>query len=446
MDNKPNSRHPHLKLTALWCLATSLLVISKTFAASSPLPQQIIALLNEQRFSEAYALANDHQNELEGETDFDLAYGLAAKANDNCNLAVYALERVVQVQPQAVSARFALATCYYQLANFAAAELEFNYLVQQKLSPQMQATAEQHLKAITRRQHNDNAGWHNAIQLGLGQDSNPNNGIESEFITVPLLGQVKLFEQSQALSSSFYDVDVQFSYVAPLNQSSRWYSTFGASYTGYSAALAQAKSNLNATLGYNTKLAGKDLGARLFYRPLWLDGESFLDYYGLLVEVGQTVFSQSTIGADLTIGRLDYNDFDELSRDQRFLNLWLETPTFSGMSRFSLKLGDEQSLDSLVDFNSRQMVGAAYSFVQQLTARWHYKFSADYLQAEYDQPHPLFAQTRDDKFVQVVLDLNYQWQADWLLTAQMSLVDNRSNLTLYDYNRSNLWLGARYQF
>ena len=445
MDNKPNSRHPHSKLTALWCLATSLLIMSKTFAAS-PVPQHIIALLNEQRFSEAYALANEHQNELEGEADFDLAFGLAAKANDNCNLAVYALERVVQAQPQAVSARFALASCYYQLANLAAAELEFNYLVQQKISPQMQAAAEQHLKAITRRQHNDNAGWHNAIQLGLGQDSNPNNGIEDEFINVPLLGQVKLFEQSQALSSSFYDVNAQFSYVAPLNQTSRWYTSFGASFTGYSEELAPSKSNLSAILGYNTKLAGKDVGARLFYRPLWLDGDDFLNYYGLIFDAEQTVFSQSSIGAELTIGRLDYRNFDELSRDQQFLNLWFETPTFSGLSRFSLKFGDEQSLDSTVDFNSRQLYGAAYSFAQQLSVRWHYKFSADYLQAEYDQPHPLFAQTREDKFVQAVFDLNYQWQADWLLTAQVSLVDNRSNLTLYDYNRSNLWLGARYQF
>jgi len=446
MDNKPNSRYPHLTLTTLWCLATSLLIMSKTFAASSPVPQHIIALLNEQRFSEAYALANEHQNELEGEADFDLAFGLAAKANDNCNLAVYALERVVQAQPQAVSARFALASCYYQLANLAAAELEFNYLVQQKISPQMQTAVEQSLKAIARRQNSDNAGWHNALQLGLGQDSNPNNGIESEFINVPLLGQVKLFEQSQALSSSFYDVNAIFNYVAPLDQSSRWYSSFSASYTGYSEALAQSKSNLSAIIGYNTKLAGKDLGARIFYRPLWLDGESFLDYYGLIVEAGQTVFSQSSLGGELTIGRLDYADFEELSRDQRFFNVWFETPTFSGMSRFSLKFGDEQSLDNLVDFNSRQLVGAAYSFVQQLTARWHYKFSADYLQAEYEQPHPLFTQTREDKFVQVVLDLNYQWQTDWLLTAQMSLVDNHSNLTLYDYNRSNLWLGARYQF
>ena len=99
-----------------------------------------------------------------------------------------------------------------------------------------------------------------------------------------------------------------------------------------------------------------------------------------------------------------------------------------------------------MDFNSRQLLGVGYSFTQQLSSRWYYKLSADYLKAEYEEDHPLFAQTREDKFMQLVVDLHYQWRADWLLTAQMSVVDNRSNLALYDYNRSNLWIGARYQF
>ncbi|KXI30404.1 porin family protein [Paraglaciecola hydrolytica] len=445
MERQPSSHHYRLCLTSCCLFAVGLLLTAKSFA-SSDIPQQIIELLNKQQISEAYVLAEAKQNELEGEADFDLAFGLAAKATDNCNLAVYALERVVQVQPQTVSARFALATCYYELGNLAAAEVEFNHLALQKMSPEMQNVVEQNIRAIERRQSNDNSGWHNTLQLGLGQDSNPNNGIENEFITVPLLGQVKLFEQSQAISSSFYDLNAQFSYVAPLTQTSRWYTSLGASYTGYSEELAQSKSNFNAIVGYTGKLAGKDVGTRVFYRPLWLDGESFLDYYGLIIEAGQAVFSQSSIGGELTLGRLDYADFTELSRDQLWFNLWFETPTFAGLSRFSLKLGDEQSQESQMDFNSRQLLGAGYSFTQQLSSRWYYKLSADYLKAEYAEDHPLFAQTREDKFMQLVVDLHYQWRADWLLTAQMSVVDNRSNLALYDYNRSNLWIGARYQF
>jgi hypothetical protein len=446
MDCQPSPQFDRKRLFVLGLMFILLLLTTHAFATSSSISQEIIALLNQQKTDQAFSLAAESQASLEGEPDFDLAFGLAAKATNNCNLAVYALERVVQILPQKILARYALAGCYFQLGNFAAAKIEFNQLAQQNLSTEMQSIVEQHLNVIERSQERNSAGWHNAIELVVGQDSNPNNGVENEFIDVPLLGQVKLFEQSQAHSSGFYDLNGQFSYFAPLDQSSAWFASLGASHSGYKHELAQSRSNLNGVLGYSTKMAGKDISARLFYRPLWLEQESFLDYYGVVADVEQGVLDQSAIGAELTLASLDYSDLNELSRNQHWLNLWFETPTFSGVSRLAIKVGDEQSQDSAVDFNSRRLVGGSYSFAQQLDVSWYYKVSVDYLKAEHDQIHPLFLLTREDKYLQLLFDLQYQWQANWLLTAQVSVVNNHSNLSLYDYKRSNVWLGARYQF
>jgi outer membrane protein len=446
MDCKPNPLFIRYWLLAAGVVCASLVPITKCYASSSSISQEIVDLIAQQQIVQAFTLASDNQVNYEGEPDFDLAYGLSAKAANNCNLAVYALERVVRQFPQQTMARYALATCYFDLGNLAAANIEFKQLAQQNMSADMHAMVEKYLTAIERKQAQNTAGWHNAIAFGLGQDSNPNNGVENEFIDVPLLGQIKLFEQSRQRSSAVYDINAQFNYIAPLNQTSTWYSSLGASYSGYSQELALSRSNLNAVVGYTTKVGSSDIGARLFYRPLWLDSALFLDYYGVIAQVGQAVFKHSTVGADVTLARLDYSELDELSRDQQWLNLWFETASFSGLSRFSLKLGNEQSQDSVFDFNSRQLLGGSYSFAQQLNECWYYKISADYLKVEHDQPHPLFLTTREDKYVQLVLDLQYQWQANWLLTGQISVVNNHSNLDLYDYKRSNVWLGARYQF
>lgn len=446
VDRRPS---PQLCLKTLLSLVLvfSLMLFSVVVkASSSSVSQEIIALLEQQKFNQAFVLAAENQEVFEGDADFDLAFGLAAKAVNNCNLAVYALERVVQQFPQNSVARYPLAICYVELGNLAAADVEFKQLAQQNLSSEMQAIVEKNINVIERSQKRNTAGWHNAIELGLGQDSNPNNGVENEFIIVPLLGQVKLFEQSQAQSSRFFDINAQFSFVAPLDQASVWFTSLGASHSGYSQELAQSRSNLNAIVGYTTKFANKDLSARLFYRPLWLEDKSFLDYYGVIAEVAQGGLGHSFIGAELTLAKLDYADLDELNRNQLWISLWFETPTFSGISRFSAKLGKEQSQDSLVDFNSRQLMGGSYSFAHQLDASWYYKMSLDYLKAEHDQNHPLFLLTREDSYLQLVFDLHYQWQANWLLTAQASMVNNQSNLGLYDYKRSNVWLGARYQF
>ncbi|NCP65429.1 MAG: DUF2860 domain-containing protein [Paraglaciecola sp.] len=112
----------------------------------------------------------------------------------------------------------------------------------------------------------------------------------------------------------------------------------------------------------------------------------------------------------------------------------------------SLRVGQENADSPVYDFNSRDLLGLRYTFKQQLSALWSYGVSAEYLTANYANEHPLFANTREDKLLQLVIDVDYQWQTNWQLSGQLSVTDNRSNLNLYDYKRSNLWIGARYQF
>ena len=254
------------------------------------------------------------------------------------------------------------------------------------------------------------------MQVNFGMDSNPNNGIEDEFITVPMLGQVRLFAQSREVSSSFYDMSAQFSYFSPISQQSKWYASFGAARTEFTDDEALSRANVNAIVGFKTQLENVDIGTRTFYRPLWLDGTHFLNYFGVIADASLPVLNQSTLGTDLTFAKLDYADLNELTRNQIWFDFWFETPTFGGLSRFTLKVGDEQSDSPQFDFNSRKLTGIEYSFTQQVNWQWSYKLKADYLKAKYDQPHPLFAESRDDKLLQVLIDLNCQWLDDWLLT------------------------------
>ena len=445
MERKANSWFL-ISFVSLLLLPRFALAAQAPTSLHSEVTEKIYSLLKVKQFADAFELALANQSEFEGVPEFDLAFGIAAKSSSNGDAGLYALERVVQAEPQSIAGRFTLANCYFELGNLAAANEEFSALSQLSLSTELQQSVNQALSAIERSQKQTQGGWQNALQLSVGADSNPNNGIEDEFITVPLLGQVRLFEQSREVSSSFYDLSGQFSYFAPVNQQTMWYASFGAAKTEFADDLALSRANVNAVTGFKTQVAETDIGARVFYRPLWLDGDSFLDYYGVKTEASLPVLTQSSVGLDLTFAKLDYADLTELTRDQLWFDAWFETPTLGGISRFSLKAGDEQSDLTQYDFNSRTLTGVSYSFTQQIDWQWSYKISADYLKAEYDELHPLFAQKRDDKMLQLVMDLHYQWLQDWLLTGQVSVVDNTSSLPLYEYNRSNLWLGARYQF
>ncbi|GAC13015.1 tetratricopeptide repeat protein [Aliiglaciecola lipolytica] len=407
---------------------------------------KLYALLEEQEFQSAFTLAQQHSDTFEGDAKFDLGYGLAAKSAGHCNLALYPLERVVQLQPTSVEARFALANCYYELGNLQAAKSEFNYLSQLPLSEQISGYVGQFKNAIERRQNETTGGWQNTLQFGLGQDSNPNNGVENEFVSIPVLGQVRLFEQSREVSSSFYNVSGQFSYFSPIDKQSAWFASAGMSYTGFSESLALSRSNLSGLVGYVSQLHKVNWGTRVFYRPLWLDEEHFLDYFGVVGDLSTEVFADSKVGAELTLARLDYAEIEPLTRLQKNLSIWFDTPTFSGQSRISLNVADEQTDETRFDFNSRKITGLSYRLDSQINWQWSYQVAVDYSKIEYDQAHPLFAQIREDTLSQLSVDLYYQWLENWLLNAQVSVTKNASNLDLYEYKRSNVWLGARYQF
>jgi len=304
-----------------WVWSLLILFAPRVVAAVDDVSQHILTLINQQQFSQAFEIAEQNQADYEGDRDFDLAYGLAAAASGHCHASLYALERVLVEMPQHHVARFTLANCYVQLGNLSAAQQEYSLLSQQSLNPSMQEAVSQASAMVEKMQNAQLPGWHGAAQLALGHDDNPNNGIEDEFITVPLLGQVRLFDQSRALSSSYYDLYAQLNYIAPLTQTSRWYTALGLNYTGYTEQLALSKSNLHAQIGYQLTWRDTDIDARVFYRPLQLDGESFLDYGGASIEVSRPFMAHSALGAEFTFAQLDYAKYDELSRDQMLLAL-----------------------------------------------------------------------------------------------------------------------------
>lgn len=443
MDRRPNSLLPQLFRSIVFALIVCLPINAAEFSETT---SQIYTLLEKKQFDDAFQLATSKQSEYEGFTDFDLAFGLAAQSSGNCHIALFSLERVVQLRPQSIIGRFALGNCYLALGNYSAADSEFRLLEQTNISVALRQSVAQARASLKRRRKISEGGWFNVLQIKSGIDSNPNNGVEDEFVSVPLLGQVRLFEQSREVSSAFYDVSAQFSYFQPMTQKSMWYASIGVNRTQFFDELALSQSTLNLVAGYTRQLQEVELELRLFYRPLLLDGENFLSYFGISGQASFNVLSESRMGSAITLAKLDYAEATELTRNQTWLELWFETPIFNGINRFTLKVGNEQSELSAFDFNSRNVTGLAYQFSQQVNRQWFYSISTDYLKAEYEQSHPLFMQTRDDKLLKLALNVNYRWNKDWRLKAQLGLVENSSNTALYQYDRSSLWLGADYQF
>ena len=115
--------------------------------------QKIYSLLTNKQFDDAFESAIENQTKLEGIVEFDLAFGIAARSTANCSQGLFALERVVQAQPQSIDGRFTLASCYYELGNFPAANTEFSILSQLKLSAELMQVVNQAIESIEKEKN-----------------------------------------------------------------------------------------------------------------------------------------------------------------------------------------------------------------------------------------------------------------------------------------------------
>lgn len=444
MTHKNNNKKC-LTLVALFIVSYCFVAIAKATPAD-----EILALLKSNNANEAYRLANKHNVEYEGDSQFDLAFALAARAVKKYHQAVFAFERVLFVNSNSIDARLGLALTYYDLRNFEAAKTEFLLLSQYQLSAKLSQTVQQYIHVIDKRAIQTNGFWQNRLKVGLGFDSNANNGSSDEFITLPLLGQVRLFDESRETSSAFHHLQIQTIYTKPIDQLSKWYASASLLNVGFSDNSASSKTFASFFAGYETSIKAYDISydmnANVFYRPLWLDGDDFLDFYGVKFGVSRAVFDDATIGLDLSQAIEDYSQEVKLNKQQSLVEGWLEKPFYNGSHRFAIRLAKESSEKTIDDFTSRDFWGVGYSIKQLINTAWHYKASADYLTGKYNAPDKSFNIVRDESFLRVEFELGYQYTPQWHLFSRVSYLNNSSNLALYEFSRYKIWFGGQYDF
>ena len=96
----------------------------------------------------AYALLSPAEEERAGEPDFDYLLGIAALDSGQATLAVFALERVVSVQPDNVLARAELARAYTTLREFESARDELNIVRSSSVPDEAKAQVVRYLDAV----------------------------------------------------------------------------------------------------------------------------------------------------------------------------------------------------------------------------------------------------------------------------------------------------------
>jgi outer membrane protein len=177
----------HLAMSAL--LTALVVVFSSTVFAADETVNRAKQQLDSGHAQQAYDLLKPLQATRAGDPDFDYVLGSAALALGKNTEAVFALERVLAVQPNSAPARAQIARAYFNLKETETAKREFdNVKKQQAVPPEVSETIDRFLDAITRIEESQRTVIHGFVEIGLGYDTNVNSATADSQIAPPLAG------------------------------------------------------------------------------------------------------------------------------------------------------------------------------------------------------------------------------------------------------------------
>lgn len=425
-------------------LAFSLFVAAPVFAESE-VQSKARALMAKEKYQQAYTLLEKAAVDEAGDPEFDYLLGIAAIRAGKPAQAVFALERVVQTQPNYAAARMELVGAYMQLGLDRQAQEQLDILKTQNPPPAAQESMAR-FQDILRPRLSDTPRAVRLLGLSIGHDSNvgsyPDMGLDLGGVLLSVAPTESTFTLLRGTWWQPHKLSDERQLETTVHAQLRNYQDSDA--TQFNLGLLHAGVVLNTTLDASNSY---DLGLQA--NKLWLDNSGFRDH------LGASAFWERRLDAGLQ-GRLGLKlhsyRFDPDIYDYNMTALSGElNKTWNPQLRGALTLDLEQE-NASNDRNGgdalRYVLGGRLDFVlaggHQLSTALNLS-RTDY--ADSYAPHPLYnpgTTTRDR--IDDTVDLNLQWRRsiarNWQLEADLDYRKQTSTVRFYENDRWTAQLTA----
>ena len=406
-------------------------------------------LMQQKNPQAAYELLAPLESRRAGDIEFDYLLGISALDSGHREQAVFALERVLSVNPNYAQARAEIARAYFEMGEKENAKREFENVRNTNPPEAVKKSIDRYLSAL----EVGPARFNGFVEVGFGHDSNVNSATASNSIAVPGLGGivVSLCPGCVKLSDNFltaaggFNLDYAFS--------PQWSMIAGA------AARGQFNNHYDE---FNTGTLDGNLGVR------WSPGREAvtLAYQGQDFQVNRKDFRRAN-GA-VAQWQHNYSQYSQVSLFAQFADLAYPYPdqsirdatrTIGGIAFGhgwdapsrpvvfgSLYAGDEKAKDSRYKEFGHKPIGVRLGGQMSLGAATTLFGLLSYEDRVYEAEDTSFLVTRHDKMTDLRLGLDYAFRPAWHLVPQLSYTNNDSNIELDKYDRTVVSLVARWTF
>jgi len=405
-------------------------------------------LLEQKQAAQAYELLLPLEAQRSGTPEYDYLLGIAALDSGHRERAIFALERVLAVQPDNALARAEIARAYLAVGEKDTARREFENVKRERIPAAARATIDRYLSAITAAETTQIQGY---IEVGVGSDSNVNSATADSQIALPAFGGLiaTLNSAATSKSDSFTSVTGGINFTRKLGE--RWSVIGGVAGNG--------KFNRNEDK-FDTDTVEGNIGARWAadadaltlaaqLQTFELDNSRYRDSRGLIAQWQHNLDERRQLTGYLQYAQLRYPT-QEIRNANRGIGGVAYAQAFS--SRLSPVLflsaygGREKEIADGVPHLGHEPAGIRIGGQFKPTEGWTVFGGVNYEERRYGGPEPIFLVTRKDKQTDVRLGASYLMRAGTTLIVQASNTDNKSNIDLYKFRRTLGTVSIRFDF
>ena len=424
------------------CAALLAIALGHAAAArADELLDRATALLEGGKAQEAYQLLAPEAATRGGMVEFDLVLGIAALEAGQPDQAVFALERVLAVDPGNVRARTELARAYFDLGENEAAQQEFSTVRQGTLPPAMTRSIDDYLSAIDARFETQRRRIDVYLEAAGGYDSNVNSATDTSQVAIPAFGNLlfTLDRTGRELDSGFFEVNAGTVFSAPfLRDNLR---IFGGADLHERITVNEADfrtRTANGQIGLRLESGDEAFLGSLLGQRFYIDGDPNRDQLGTALQ-WQHSFDERTLGsvfgqwAAQRYPGQNVRDVDQYGGGVGIVHL-MDREGEPIVYASAYGGADDEKDDSRQDIGrtfAGFRVGGQYSWNQRTLLAG----GVSYQWSRYGADDPLFFETREDHFFLVRAGLEYALTRGWSLRPEIQYTNNSSTLPINDFNR-----------
>lgn len=421
------------------CLAALLLAFTTLAAAADAPLEEARRLIDQGRAQDAYQLLAPLEERYAGTPDYDYLLGIAALDSGLPGPAVFALERVLALDPENDLARAEIARAYYQLSEYETAEREFETVRRSSALPAAaRPTIDEYLTRIARARDRFGPTVTGFLSLGAGYDTNVNSGTSESQVTIPFLGQqpIQLVDDARETSSPYTLIAGGVNVTKPIADG---VAVLGGA-RGYWRNNASPFSTQDA---YVYGGVGVERGRHGFVvaaqgETFRVDAEALRNTFGGFAQWSTTLAENHRVTLAGQINRLEYPDFGNRDATRYSVSLGyagvLDGPREPGVFAGVYGGTEDEREDEFPQFG-HDFYGARAGASIALLPRLRTFGSLAVEQRNYGGRDTFFEVQRDDTQYSVTGGFVYQLYRNWQVRPNMAYFRNESNVPLNDFSR-----------